>query len=72
MSFIQYCATENSYNMVKMKLPTLILSIFLLILSFPESMNRPPLEEVTFVFQTIQWTFTNGGVTYMDSVVAVK
>lgn len=31
-----------------------------------ESSQRPPLEDVTFVFQSIQWTFTNGNVTYTD------
>jgi type VI secretion system secreted protein Hcp len=27
----------------------------------------PPLEEVGFVFHTISWTYTNGGVTHEDS-----
>ncbi len=26
-----------------------------------------PMEEVTFVFQTIKWTYTNGGVTHEDT-----
>lgn len=29
--------------------------------------NYPPLEEVTFIFRTIKWTFTDGGVTHEDS-----
>jgi type VI secretion system secreted protein Hcp len=32
-----------------------------------EEVHHPPLEEVTFVFKTIKWTFTNGGVTHQDS-----
>lgn len=31
------------------------------------AVNKPPLEEVTFVFRTIKWTFMNGGVTHEDS-----
>ncbi len=27
----------------------------------------PPMEEVTFVFKTISWTFTNGGISHEDS-----
>ena len=33
----------------------------------PESASEPPLEEVGFVFHTIKWTFTNGGVEHEDS-----
>jgi len=33
----------------------------------PATSTEPPLEEVTFVFHTIVWTFTNGGVTHQDS-----
>jgi len=33
----------------------------------PALANRPPLEEVTFVFHTISWTYTNGGVTHEDT-----
>ncbi len=33
----------------------------------PASSNEPPLEEVTFVFHTIEWTYTNGGVTHEDT-----
>lgn len=29
--------------------------------------GEPPLEEVAFVFKTITWTYTNGGVTHTDS-----
>lgn len=29
--------------------------------------SSPPMEEVTFVFHTIQWTYTNGGVTHEDT-----
>ena len=33
----------------------------------PATASEPPLEEVTFVFQSIEWTYTTGGVTYQDS-----
>ncbi len=33
----------------------------------PASSTEPPLEEVTFVFHTIQWTFTDGGVSHQDT-----
>lgn len=33
----------------------------------PVSSSDPPLEEITFVFHTISWTFTNGGVTHEDT-----
>lgn len=33
----------------------------------PATSTEPPLEEVTFVFHTINWTYTNGGVTHEDS-----
>lgn len=29
--------------------------------------SDPPMEEVTFVFHTIRWTYTNGGVTHEDT-----
>ena len=32
-----------------------------------DTVNHPPLEEVAFVFRTIKWTFTNGGITHEDS-----
>lgn len=33
----------------------------------PSSSTEPPMEEVTFVFHTISWTYTNGGVTHEDT-----
>jgi type VI secretion system secreted protein Hcp len=33
----------------------------------PASSADPPLEEITFVFHTISWTITNGGVTHEDT-----
>ncbi len=33
----------------------------------PATSTEPPMEEVTFVFSTITWTFTNGGVTHTDT-----
>ena len=33
----------------------------------PVSTNAPPLEEVSFVFHTINWTYTNGGVEHEDT-----
>jgi len=33
----------------------------------PASHNEPPIEEVAFVFHTISWTYTNGGVTHEDT-----
>lgn len=33
----------------------------------PASTNLPAMEEITFVFHTIDWTITNGGVTHTDT-----
>jgi type VI secretion system secreted protein Hcp len=33
----------------------------------PVSSSMPPMEEVQFVFHTIIWTYTNGGITHQDS-----
>jgi type VI secretion system secreted protein Hcp len=33
----------------------------------PATSTEPPLEELTFVFHTINWTYTNGGVTHEDT-----
>lgn len=33
----------------------------------PATATDPPLEEIAFVFHTISWTYTNGGVTHEDS-----
>lgn len=33
----------------------------------PATSNEPPLEEVSFVFHTINWTYSNGGVTHEDT-----
>ncbi len=33
----------------------------------PVSSTEPPLEEIAFVFHTITWTYTNGGVTHTDT-----
>jgi type VI secretion system secreted protein Hcp len=33
----------------------------------PASSNDPPLEEIAFVFHTISWTYTNGGVSHEDA-----
>jgi type VI secretion system secreted protein Hcp len=33
----------------------------------PASSLEPPLEEVAFVFHTIEWTYTNGGITHQDT-----
>lgn len=33
----------------------------------PASTNQPPMEEVSLVFHTITWTYTNGGVTHQDT-----
>lgn len=33
----------------------------------PASSNLPAMEEVSFVFHTITWTYTNGGVTATDN-----
>ncbi len=32
----------------------------------PATSTEPPLEEVSFVYHTIEWTFTDGGVTHQD------
>ncbi len=33
----------------------------------PASSTQPPLEEIGFLFHTISWTYTNGGVTHEDT-----
>ena len=33
----------------------------------PATSTEPPMEEVSFVFHTISWTFTNGGITHEDT-----
>ena len=33
----------------------------------PEEATEPPLEEVGFVFSTINWTYTNGGIEHEDN-----
>lgn len=33
----------------------------------PALANRPPLEEISFVFGTIKWTYEQGGVEHQDS-----
>lgn len=33
-----------------------------------ETANDPPLEEVSFLFQNVTWTYTDGGVSHSDSV----
>ena len=33
----------------------------------PATSTEPPLEEITFVFHTISWTYTNGGVVHEDT-----
>lgn len=33
----------------------------------PTEATEPPLEEVGFVFQTINWTYTNGGIEHEDN-----
>jgi type VI secretion system secreted protein Hcp len=33
----------------------------------PATSQEPPMEEVSFVFHTIEWTYTNGGITHEDT-----
>jgi type VI secretion system secreted protein Hcp len=33
----------------------------------PATSTEPPLEEVSFVFHTITWTFEDGGITHQDT-----
>ncbi len=33
----------------------------------PATSTEPPLEEVTFVFHTVTWTYENGGITHQDT-----
>jgi type VI secretion system secreted protein Hcp len=33
----------------------------------PTTASQPPMEEVTLTFQKIEWTFTTGGITSMDT-----
>jgi type VI secretion system secreted protein Hcp len=49
---------QGRINSIKQRLPNTIV---------PATSTEPPLEEVTFVFHTISWTYTNGGVTHEDS-----
>jgi type VI secretion system secreted protein Hcp len=37
-----------------------------------ETAGEPPQEEVTMVFKTIVWTYTNGGITHQDSWADAK
>jgi type VI secretion system secreted protein Hcp len=34
----------------------------------PASATHPPLEEVAFTFNTVRWSYLDGGVTYEDTV----
>jgi len=36
----------------------------------PETAAYPELEEVTFVFRSIKWEYTNGGITHEDTMLA--
>jgi type VI secretion system secreted protein Hcp len=36
--------------------------------STPGSANESPLEEVTFIYRTISWTYTEGNVTHQDAL----
>lgn len=38
----------------------------------PVTAHDPPLEDVAFIFKTISWTYTKGGVTHEDSWAANK
>jgi type VI secretion system secreted protein Hcp len=49
---------EGNISQVKQTVPTTI---------DPHTAGAPPQEEVYFVFKTITWTFTNGGITHTDS-----
>jgi type VI secretion system secreted protein Hcp len=33
----------------------------------PASSTHPPLEEIAFVFHSITWTYTDGGVEHQDT-----
>lgn len=33
----------------------------------PKSASQPPMEEITFVFQTITWVYNNGGISHTDT-----
>jgi type VI secretion system secreted protein Hcp len=35
-----------------------------------QAASLPPMEEVTFTFKTINWTYTNGGITWEDTPAA--
>jgi type VI secretion system secreted protein Hcp len=38
----------------------------------PATSTEPPLEDVSFVFQRISWTFNDGGIVHEDSVGAER
>ena len=49
---------QGRINSIKQYLPDTIV---------PATSTDPLMEEVTFVFHTIGWTYTNGGITHEDS-----
>lgn len=38
----------------------------------PDTRNLPPLEEIAIVFNTITWTYEDGGVTFEDEWIASR
>ena len=59
--------TEQFYTVVIRQARIASVRQFVPDLTVPLSANQAPQEEVSFVFQTISWTYTNGGVTHEDN-----
>ena len=56
--FYTVAIKQGRINHIKQYVPSTIV---------PSSSFEPPLEEVSFVFHTISWTYTNGGVQHEDT-----
>jgi type VI secretion system secreted protein Hcp len=56
--FYSVAIKQGRINSIKQILPDTII---------PASSTEPPMEEVTFVFHTISWTYVDGGVTHEDT-----
>lgn len=59
--------TEQFYSVVIKQARVASITQFVSDTIIPATATDPPLEEISFVFHTISWTFTNGGVTHEDS-----
>lgn len=59
--------TEKQYYTIKLTNANIAsMKTFFPNMLFPENTKLPHLEEVTFTYQKIEWTFTDGGITSED------